>query len=192
MDGKDKKYFIHSHSFIPKMRVEEHIKTDRVPYDLWIKKGLLTVTETIGGIKTDYKYILRYLNDIICKYDLKVEQIGYDPRNADTFLVDLEEIGDCVEIYQSARSLNDATEDFRLEIKAGNIEYNKENELLTWSIINAKVVYNGEFIKIDKNKSHQRIDPIDAIIDAYKLAFKDTSLIDYNELTNEYLNMMGW
>ncbi|EGT3831890.1 TPA: terminase TerL endonuclease subunit [Clostridioides difficile] len=192
MDGKDKKYFIHSHSFIPKMRVEEHIKTDRVPYDLWIKKGLLTVTETIGGIKTDYKYILRYLNDIICKYDLKVEQIGYDPRNADTFLVDLEEIGDCVEIYQSARSLNDATEDFRLEIKAGNIEYNKENELLTWSIINAKVVYNGEFVKIDKNKSHQRIDPIDAIIDAYKLAFKDTSLIDYNELTNEYLNMMGW
>lgn len=192
MDGKDKKYFIHSHSFIPKMRVEEHIKTDRVPYDLWIKKGLLTVTETIGGIKTDYKYILRYLNDIICKYDLKVEQIGYDPRNADTFLVDLEEIGDCVEIYQSARSLNDATEDFRLETKAGNIEYNKENELLTWSIINAKVVYNGEFIKIDKNKSHQRIDPIDAIIDAYKLAFKDTSLIDYNELTNEYLNMMGW
>lgn len=192
MDGKDKKYFIHSHSFIPKMRVEEHIKTDRVPYDLWIKKGLLTVTETIGGIKTDYKYILRYLNDIICKYDLKVEQIGYDPRNADTFLVDLEEIGDCVEIYQSARSLNDATEDFRLEIKAGNIEYNKENELLTWSIINAKVAYNGEFIKIDKNKSHQRIDPIDAIIDAYKLAFKDTSLIDYNELTNEYLNMMGW
>lgn len=192
MDGKDKKYFIHSHSFIPKMRVEEHIKTDRVPYDLWIKKGLLTVTETIGGIKTDYKYILRYLNDIICKYDLKVEQIGYDPRNADTFLVDLEEIGDCVEIYQSARSLNDATEDFRLEIKAGNIEYNKDNELLTWSIINAKVVYNGEFIKIDKNKSHQRIDPIDAIIDAYKLAFKDTSLIDYNELTNEYLNMMGW
>ncbi|HBF2789621.1 TPA: terminase large subunit [Clostridioides difficile] len=192
MDGKDKKYFIHSHSFIPKMRVEEHIKTDRVPYDLWIKKGLLTVTETIGGIKTDYKYILRYLNDTICKYDLKVEQIGYDPRNADTFLVDLEEIGDCVEIYQSARSLNDATEDFRLEIKAGNIEYNKENELLTWSIINAKVVYNGEFIKIDKNKSHQRIDPIDAIIDAYKLAFKDTSLIDYNELTNEYLNMMGW
>lgn len=176
MDGKDKKYFIHSHSFIPKMRVEEHIKTDRVPYDLWIKKGLLTVTETIGGIKTDYKYILRYLNDIICKYDLKVEQIGYDPRNADTFLVDLEEIGDCVEIYQSARSLNDATEDFRLEIKAGNIEYNKENELLTWSIINAKVAYNGEFIKIDKNKSHQRIDPIDAIIDAYKLAFKDTSL----------------
>lgn len=56
-----KKYFVDSHSFIPAKRVQEHIKTDRAPYDIWIRGKLLTVTETLGGIKTDYKYIISYL-----------------------------------------------------------------------------------------------------------------------------------
>lgn len=189
-----KKYFIHSHSFIPKMRVEEHIKSDDAPYNLWITNNLLTVTETLGGIKTDYKYIIRYLKELIEKYDLKVEQLGYDPHNADTFLSDLSELGfDCIEIYQTHKWLNDATEDFELETRAGNIEYNKENELLSWSALNAKTVSNsnGE-IKIDKDRRQKRIDPIDAIIDAYKLAFKEEKLVDINESVDKYLDMMGW
>lgn len=35
-----KKYFVHTHSFIPSSRVDEHIKTDKVPYDVWIEKVL--------------------------------------------------------------------------------------------------------------------------------------------------------
>ncbi|CEN77440.1 terminase large subunit [Paraclostridium sordellii] len=189
-----KKYYVHSHSFIPKMRVEEHIKSDDAPYDLWIKSKLLTVTESLGGIKTDYKYIIKYLKDLIEKYDLKIEQLGYDPHNADTFLSDLEELGfDCIEIYQTHKWLNDPTEDFELEVRAKNIEYNKENELLSWSALNAKTVSNpnGE-IKIDKDRRNKRIDPIDAIIDAYKLAFKEERLVNVNESVDRYLDMMGW
>lgn len=188
-----KKYFIHSHSFIPIKVVEERKKTDDAPYDDWIRKGLLTPTATNQGIKTDYKYILKYLKDLIDEYDLKVTQIGYDPHNAATFLSELEEIADCVEIYQSHRFLNDCTEDFRLEVKAGNVEYNKDNELLTWSIINAKTVSNsyGE-IKIDKDRREKRIDPVDAIIDAHKLSFKEELLLDLTQATNEYLKLMGW
>ena len=189
-----KKYYIHSHSFIPKMKVEEHIKSDDAPYNLWIKDELLTVTETLGGIKTDYKYIIKYLKDLIEKYDLKIEQLGCDPHNADTFLSDLEELGfDCIEIYQTHKWLNDPTEDFELEVRAKNIEYNKENELLSWSALNAKTVSNpnGE-IKIDKDKRNKRIDPIDAIIDAYKLAFKEERLVNVNESVDRYLDMMGW
>lgn len=189
-----KKYFMHSHSFIPKMRVEEHIKSDDAPYDLWIKNGLLTITETLGGIKTDYKYIIKYLKELIEKYDLKVEQIGYDPHNADAFLTDIQEIvSDCIEIYQTHKWLNDATEDFELETRAGNIEYNKENELLSWSALNAKTVSNGNGeIKIDKDKRQKRIDPIDAIIDAYKLAFKEEKLVNINETVDKYFDIMGW
>lgn len=188
-----KKYYIHSHSFIPKMKVEEHIKSDDVPYNLWIQNELLTVTETLGGIKTDYKYIIKYLKGIIEKYELKIEQVGYDPHNADAFLSDLSELGcDCIEIYQTHKWLNDATEDFELEIRAKNIEYNKENELLSWSAVNAKTVSNpnGE-IKIDKDRRNKRIDPIDAIIDAYKLAFKEEKLVDISKYSDKnFLNKL--
>ncbi|MED1407226.1 terminase large subunit, partial [Bacillus mycoides] len=161
-----KKYFIHSHSFIPKKRVAEHIKTDNAPYDIWIRDSLLTVTETLGGIKTDYKYIIAYLKRIVEEYELIVNVIAYDPHNADAFLNDLEELGyNSIMIVQSAKNLNDATVDFRLEVEAKNIQYNRKSKLLTWSMANAKTVSNsfGE-IKIDKHLEQKRIDPIDAVI----------------------------
>jgi len=168
----ERKYFVDSHSFIPKKRVAEHIKMDNAPYDMWIHEDLLTVTETLGGVKTDYKYIIAYYKKIIEKYDLKLLGIAYDPHNADSFLSDLEEFGvDCAEVVQSCKSLNSATDDFRLEAAAGNIIYDKKNKLLTWSMANAKTVSNsfGE-IKIDKDLQKKRIDPCDAVIDAHKLA----------------------
>lgn len=183
IDGQ-RKYFVDSHSFIPKNRVAEHIKTDNAPYDMWIRDGLLTVTETLGGVKTDYKYIIAYYKKIIEEYDLKLKAIGYDPHNAAAFLNDLEEFGvDCVEIVQSAKNLDDATKDFRLEAEAGNIMYDKRNTLLTWSIINAKTVSNsfGE-IKIEKDlqRKTRRIDPVDAVINAHKLAMATPKEIDLN------------
>ncbi|RKN87021.1 terminase large subunit [Paenibacillus ginsengarvi] len=169
--GNHRKYYIHSHSFIPAARVAEHIKTDKAPYDMWIKDKLLTVTETLGGVKTDYKYIISYYRDLIAKYNLKLRGIAYDPHNADAFLHDLEEFGvDCVEIVQSAKSLNDATVDFRLEVEAGNVIYDRKNKLLTWSMANAKTASNsfGE-IKLEKDAATKRIDPIDAVVDVHKL-----------------------
>lgn len=169
----ERKYFIDSHSWIPSARVAEHVKTDSAPYDMWIMEGLLTPTETMGGVKTDYKYIIAHYRDLIKKYNLKLKGIGYDPHNADAFLSDLEEFGvDTVEVIQSARSLNDATVDFRLEAEAKNLMYDRRNKLLTWSMANAKTTGNsfGE-IKIDKepNAKTKRIDPIDAVIDSHKL-----------------------
>jgi phage terminase large subunit-like protein len=190
-----RKYFIHSHSFIPARRLEEHIRTDKAPYDIWLKEGLLTVTETLGGVKTDYQYIIAYLKDLISKYNLKIKAIAYDPHNASAFLNDLETFGvDTVEIVQSAKSLNEATIDFKLEVEAGNIIYNRKNSLLTWSVANAKLVYNsfGE-CKIDKNYRNKRIDPIDAIIDAHKLAMLDKGKVTINDLiTEDNLKKWGW
>lgn len=200
MIGKEKKYFIKTHSFIPSSRVDEHIKTDKVPYDLWILKGLVTVTETLGGIKTDYKYILKYIAEQVVEYELKPQLICYDPHNASAFLSDLEALGfNSVSITQTAKELNDATVDFRLEVLAGNVEIEGEergktvvpfDELLTWSIANAKTISNnyGE-IKIDKDITEERIDPIDAIIDAWKAAMKEEYIPDTNEIVNEWLEM---
>lgn len=202
MEEDVKKYFVKTHSFIPSSRVDEHIKIDKVPYDLWIEKGLVTVTETLGGIKTDYKYIIKYLEDLVKEYDLKPQLICYDPHNASAFLGDLEAMGwDSVSVTQSARELNDATVDFRLEILAGNVEIEgievgkgdkkmivPTDELLTWSIANAKTISNnyGE-IKIDKEIRTERIDPIDAIIDAWKAAMKEEYHPDVNEVVSEWI-----
>lgn len=182
-----KKYYVHAHSFIPKRRLEEHIKTDKAPYDIWIMQGLVEVTETMGGVKTDYKYIISYLKKIVEEYELEVQWICYDPHNASAFLNDLEECGwDSVAVVQSARSLNDATVDFRLEIESGNVEHDG-NGMLKWSLANAKTTSNsfGE-IKIEKEYNTDRIDVVDAIIDAWTETMKEETKPDLNKCLNEW------
>jgi len=187
-------YFFHQHSFMPKNRLAEHIKSDRAPYDVWANEDLITLTETLGGIKTDYKYIIRYYKDLIEKYDLKLKVIAYDPHNADAFLSDLEDFGvDCVEITQSAKNLNTPTEDFQLSVDGGQLFYNKEDGLFRFCGVNAVTTKNsfGE-IKLDKEHRTERIDPMDAAIDIHKIMMINKDEPDINELTEDYLKMMGW
>ena len=56
---------------------------------------------------------------------------------------------------------------------------------------NAKTISNsyGE-IKIDEDLTEDRIDPVDAVIDAWVMAMKDEYLIDTQEMVNEYLAML--
>lgn len=189
------RFYLYSHSFMPAGRLEEHIETDIAPYDIWKEKGLITVTGGVSEYKNDYKFIIKHLKELIEKYDLKLQVIGYDPHGADGFLADLEEFGvPLLSITQSAKFLNDATVDMRLNIKSKKIEYDKQNELLSWSFSNAKVVANsfGE-IKVDKEPraKNKRIDPVDACIDAHVayMKFKE-ELIDVDKEMEKYLNMM--
>ena len=87
---------------------------------------------------------------------------------------------DSIAVKQSARELNDPTVDFRLELEAGHVEHDG-NEATKWSIANAKTTSNsfGE-IKIDKEYATERIDIVDAIIDAWMMAMKGEIKPDVN------------
>jgi len=175
LKGEEKKYFIHHHSFIPAMRVAEHEQTDNSPYAYWIKKKLITSTTALGGIKTDYKEILKYVKDMMRKYDLKLKMICYDQANVSAFLVDLEEFGvDCFDIYQTSKSLNDAVMDIKYEVEAGNIYFNKDDELLIWAVNNAQITtpLHGK-IMLDKNSRFKRIDPVASWVDAHKFSMRN-------------------
>lgn len=173
----DDKIYIWSISFMPELRVLEHEKTDDAPYRIWATSGDLILTSGMYGIKTDYQAIIETLKEIISRHDLRIIGCGYDAHNIAGILAQLEEILPCdlTQIPQSARSLNDVTIDFRQSVEAGIIRYDKKNSLLTWSMVNAILSEPNSFgeVKIDKVKQSNRIDPCDAILDAYKLYFED-------------------
>lgn len=192
---EEQKYYFYSHSFMPRGRLLEHIQTDLAPYDIWESMGLITVTGGTGDFKNDYKFILSHLKELKQRYDLNFKGIGIDPHNADGVLSDLEDFGVPVTLVtQSCRNLNDATIDLQLSVKSENVEYDKCNELLTWSFINAKLVRNSfDEVKVDKkdNKRCKRIDPVDACIDAHYLELKYQTT-DPNNAMDDYLKAMGW
>lgn len=196
--GKKEKYYFYSHSFMPKGRLEEHIETDLAPYDLWESKELITVTGGLGDFKNDYKFIIKDLKRVKEEYNLAFLGIGIDPHNADGILADLEAFGcPVIVITQSCKSLNDATVDIQLIVKSKDFEYNSNNELLTWSFLNARVVRNSfDEIKVDKKpgKRFKRIDPVDSCVDAHAcmLKNKNSEVVDVDSELDKYLEAIGW
>lgn len=193
------RFYLHSQSFMPRGRLEEHVETDLAPYDLWEQAGLITITGGASDFMNDYKFIVSYLSELQELYGLNFLGIGIDPHNAAGVLQDLEAFGcPVVKITQSARSLNDATVAVQLLTKSGALEYDRRNELLTWSMVNAAVVRNSfDEIKVDKKPGarFKRIDPVDAIIDAHALMLLNTTgenPPDVSGALDEYLAIMGW
>ena len=194
----DDKYYFFSHSFMPRGRLEEHIETDLAPYDLWEQMELITTTGGSSDFKNDYKFIVKMLKEIRDEYELKFLGIGVDPHNFDGIRSDLEDLGcPVVIIVQSCKSLNDATVDIQLLCKSEKLEYNRNNELLTWSFLNASIVRNSfDEIKVDKKPGsrYKRIDPVDACIDAHACMLKNKTVevVDVESELDKYLKAMGW
>ena len=170
-------YVMLSHSFMPKNRVLEREKQDRVPYSLWIKQGYITATE---GDVVDYDYIKQYIRDIHFLYP--VSQIGYDPYNATQFATDMEKEGFLmVEVRQGVLTLSEPTKDVEALVLQKRIITNK-NPVLTWAISNAIAKTDANENKmLDKSKTRFRIDPAAAMIISHTLARIDTGEVDINE-----------
>lgn len=85
----------------------------------------------------------------------------------------------------------------QLNIESGKIKYNKKEELLSYSVSNAKIVRNSfDEKKVDKepNKRTKRIDPVDAMINAHitQMKFNEKEQVNYDKEMEEYLKNMGW
>lgn len=174
------KYICFSHSFIPnREKLTERIARDKVPYDAWERNGYLTVTNTDI---VDQNAVMSYVIDTVKKNQWNIECLCFDPANASKIMTDLSNEGYTVEeVFQSHKSLNEGTQGFREEVYCGNVLYTN-NPLLNYSMSNAVIRTNNGLIKIDKDATKKKIDPVDAMLCAFKLAlyheFIDTSIAD--------------
>ncbi len=175
------RYYVYSHSFVPSWeKLHEHVLKDKMPYDSWEREGFLTVTETQI---VDQSAVMRFVQDFSREHGLDVQCLCFDPANASKLMMDLSNEGyDVEEVFQSHRSLNESTCTFREQVYAGNVAYTR-NPLLNYAMSNAVIRQNNGLIKIDKDASTKRIDPVDAVLGAFKLAlyheFEDEGYSDY-------------
>ena len=192
LDSNGKKivyYFVWTHSFIPTVdKLREHIIKDKVPYDAWERLGYLTLTNTPI---VDQATVMRYVLDECEKYQLDIQCFCFDPNNAAKLMMDLSDEGYTVEeVYQSHKSLNESTQGFREQVYSGNVLY-LHNPLFNYAMSNAVVRTNNGLIKIDKDATTKRIDPVDATLGAFKLAlYHDFESESYNDYIENFLKGM--
>ncbi|ACQ54236.1 terminase large subunit [Clostridium botulinum] len=182
------KYVCFSHSFIPnREKLKERILKDKVPYDAWERLGYLTVTNTEI---VDQQQVIDYVLETCEKNRWKIDTLCFDPANASKIMIDLSNEGYAVEeVFQSHKSLNESTAGFREQVYCKNVIYTN-NPVLNYAMSNAVIKTNNGLIKIDKDATTKRIDPVDAMLCAFKLAlyheFVDTADVD------EWLDSDEW
>lgn len=182
------KYVCFSHSFIPnREKLMERCARDKVPYDAWERQGFVTVTNTPI---VDQGAVMRYVLDTCQKNGWEIECMCFDPANSSKIMMDLSDEGYVVEeVFQSHRSLNESTAGYREQVYCGNIVY-LFNPLLNFAMANAVIRSNNGLIKIDKDATKQKIDPIDAMLCAFKLALYHV-FVDY-ESVDSWLESDEW
>jgi len=173
-------YICFSHSFIPsEEKLWERMVKDKVPYDSWERNEYITITNTPI---VDQQQVIDYVLNTCKENEWKIDTLCFDPANASKMMMDLNKEGYPVEeVFQSHRSLNESTAGFREQVYSKNVIYIK-NPVLNYAMSNAVIKKNNGLIKIDKDATTKRIDPVDALLCAYKLAmyyeFIDTTDID--------------
>lgn len=180
------KYIVFSHSFIPnREKLAERKAKDKVDYDAWERLGFLSVTDTPI---VDQNAVMKYVLDMCEKNEWNIECLCFDPANASKLMLDLSDQGYVVEeVYQSHKSLNEATQGFREQVYSGNVVYTY-NPVLNFAMSNAVVRTNQGLIKIDKDATTKRIDPVDAVLCAFKLALYHTfDSMGYLESIDKFL-----
>lgn len=186
--GKRKvKYIIYSHSFIPsREKLQERVMKDKVSYDAWERAGFITITNTpIVDQQQVIDYVVRFCEE----NEWEIDTLCFDPTNASKMMMDLRDDFVVEEVFQSHKSLNEATQGFREEVISKNVIY-LENPVLNFAMSNAVITsYNG-LIKIDKDANKKKIDPVDAVLCGYKLA-RYYDFIDDTDI-DEWLESDEW
>lgn len=123
----------------------------------------------------DYDEVYEWLDNFVMENDLDVQCIAYDPHQYGHILTMIEKNHPewlQVEIRQGTMTLNMPTKQFRDDVIDLKVRHSG-NELLTAAINNAITKTDNNGMRIDKNKNSNKIDPIDALLDAYAMCYTE-------------------
>jgi phage terminase large subunit-like protein len=146
--------------WIPEDDIRQRSKRDKVPYEVWLREGLVDSTP---GNATDYDWIEAAILDLSSTYDIR--EIGFDRTFAGEITRHLTNQGImCVQFGQGFLSMGPAADELIRKLKAGRLQHGG-NPVLRWCVRNAAMVGDAAGnLKPDKQKSTERIDGLVALL----------------------------
>lgn len=155
-DGEDERHAWLPFFWIPGDNMMERVRKDRVPYDGWVRDGLVTVTE---GNVIDYQFILRDIELLGERFNIK--EIAFDRWGAFQISNQLEGLGfEVVGFGQGYKSMSPPMTDL-LRLVLGKQLAHGANPVLRWMADNLVVDQDpAGNVKPNKKKSREKIDGI--------------------------------
>lgn len=169
--------------FMPGNRVESLQATDGVPYEIFVKKGIVTIS---GENYVDYNDVFAWFRMLVEEHGIRPLKIGYDRYSAQYLVSDMENYGFHMDDVFQGENLTPVIREFEGIIKDGNFKI-ANNGLLKRHFLNVALKHNMETRKFRPVKIEQRehIDGFVAVIDALTVRQK------YYEEVGELLKNAG-
>lgn len=164
----DEQIYVKQMYWIPADRLEEHIKSDKVPYNIWLEQGWLRLCE---GNRINYHDVIDWLNEVKEKDDIYFFKAGYDSWNAKYIVDELEVLvgkEGAIPVIQGAKTFSSPLKSMEAELKANKVNYNN-NPVLRWNLTNAKVNIdrNDNLSLVKTSKATKRIDGVASMMDSF-------------------------
>lgn len=146
--------------WVPEEGIRKRVERDRVPYDLWIKEGLIEATP---GRVIDYDVIRRRINELAETYHIR--EIAVDRWNATQLSTQLEADGfEMIGFGQGFASMAGPTKELEKRILEGTLNHGG-NPVMRWMASNIATEQDAAGnLKPSKKKSTERIDGVVATI----------------------------
>ena len=147
-------------------------KRDGVSYTNLERAGECEITTLESGVIDDER-VLEKIEEMVYQNEWELQGIYFDPYQFGSLLTMIEKRHPewpLVQIPQTTMVLNMPTKQFRDDVRQGKIKHS-DNQLLTMAINNAYTRVDNNGMRIDKNKNSNKIDPLDALLDAYAACY---------------------
>lgn len=165
----DDKYIVLPHFWVPEETLDLRVKRDHVPYDLWLKQGLINVTE---GNVIHYAYIEKIIEQLGERYNIR--EIGFDRWGAVQMVQNLEGMGFTVVPFgQGFKDMSPPTKELMKLTLEQRIAHGG-HPVLRWNMDNVFIRTDpAGGIKMDKAKSTEKIDGAVAMVMALDRAIRN-------------------
>ena len=161
---KDGILYVFAKFWLPEAKLEEAIARDGIPYDVYIKRGILS---TSGENFVDYHDCFDWFRMLVEDYEILPLQIGYDRYSAQYLVQDMKGYGFHVDDVYQGDNLWGVIQETEGLLKDGKIKIG-DNDLLKIHLLDTAIKMSlergrGRIIKVNNN-SH--IDGVASLLDS--------------------------
>ncbi len=162
-------YIILPFFWLPEETLPLRVRRDHVMYDVWEKQEYIQTTE---GNVVHYGFIEKFINDLGERYNIR--EIAYDRWNATMMVQTLEDDGfTMIPFGQGFRDMSPPTKELMRLVLERKLNHGG-HPVLRWNMDNAYVRTDpAGNLKIDKEKSTEKVDGAVALVMALDRAMKN-------------------
>lgn len=162
--------YVFAHFWLPSEKIDEATARDGVPYDIYIKRGLLSPS---GDNFVDYKDVFAWFTEMVEKWEILPLQVGYDRYSAQYLVQDMNTYGFHMDDVFQGDNLWPVIQETQGLLEDGKLHIG-DNDLLKSHLLNSAVKMNAERGRgrLVKLAVTDHIDGTAALLDALTVRMK--------------------